>query len=174
MKTIVINLLGGPGVGKTTLFASIFAALKMEGLDVEMAPEYVKDLVWEESFKKIENQLYILGKQHNRLFRLKGKVQVIVTDSPLLNSIVYFQGKNPHFKEMVLWEFNQMNNLNYLFERSFKYEQSGRYQDEEGAIRLDTAFLDLLTSEKIPFTKIKPGTESLGPIITDVLKLLES
>lgn len=170
MKTIVINLLGGPGVGKTTLFASIFSALKMKGLDVEMAPEYVKDLVWEESFKKIENQIYIMGKQHNRLFRLKNKVQVIITDSPLLNSIVYYTGKNPHFKEMVLWEFNQMDSLNYLFERSFKYEQNGRYQDEKGAIEMDNKFYNLLEENKIPYKKIKPGIDSLESIVQDILE----
>ena len=57
MDTLVINLCGGPGTGKSTLSANLFAKLKMAGVDVELAPEYVKDLVWEESFKKIENQI---------------------------------------------------------------------------------------------------------------------
>ena len=173
MKTIVVNLIGGPGIGKTTLFHHIIGNLKEKGLEVEMAAEYVKDLVWEESFKKIENQLHILGRQHNRLFRVNGKVQVIVTDSPLLNSIVYFKGKNPHFKEMVLWEFNQMHNINYLFERSFKYNNVGRYQDENGAIEIDGLFLSLLESKNIPYKTIKPGIESLDIIINDVLKSIE-
>lgn len=53
MKTLVVNLFGGPGTGKSTLSANIFARLKMDGVDVEMAPEYVKEVVWEESYKKI-------------------------------------------------------------------------------------------------------------------------
>ena len=67
MKPIVINLTGGPGTGKSTLCAQLFYLLKSQDIDVEMATEYVKDLVFEESFKKIENQIYIFGKQHNRL-----------------------------------------------------------------------------------------------------------
>ena len=57
-RTIVINLFGGPGVGKSTLCASVFARLKIMGVDCEMASEYVKDIIWEESYKKLENQIY--------------------------------------------------------------------------------------------------------------------
>ena len=55
-KTIFVNLFGGPSTGKSTLCASIFSELKIKGVDCEMALEYVKDLVWEESFEKIKNQ----------------------------------------------------------------------------------------------------------------------
>ena len=49
-KTLVINLFGGPGVGKSTMCASIFSKLKILGFECEMATEYVKDIVFEESF----------------------------------------------------------------------------------------------------------------------------
>lgn len=155
MDTLVINLCGGPGTGKSTLSANLFANLKMSGIDVELAPEYVKDLVWEESFKKIENQIYIFGKQHNRLYRLKNKVKVIITDSPLLNSVVYYTGNNPHFEPLVIWEFKAMNNLTFFLERSFEYVQNGRMQDIEGAKKVDDTYKNLLDKYEIDYTSIR-------------------
>lgn len=125
------------------------------GIDVEMAPEYVKDLVWEESFKKIENQIYIFGKQHNRMFRLKSKVKVIITDSPLINSIVYYNGDNPHFKDLIMWEFNKMNNLSFLLIRSFEYSSNGRTQSIEEAIKVDEKYKEVLEENSINYTGIK-------------------
>lgn len=154
MKPIVINLTGGPGTGKSTLCAQLFYLLKSQDVDVEMATEYVKDLVFEESFKKIENQIYIFGKQHNRLYRLNNKVKVIITDSPLLNSIVYYNGHNPHFEPLVIWEFKQMNNLTFYLERSFDYVQNGRMQTLEGAKQVDENYKELLNKYDIEFTSI--------------------
>jgi nicotinamide riboside kinase len=154
MNQLVINLTGGPGSGKSTLCAQIFYILKSKNVDVEMATEYVKDLVFEESFKKIENQIYIFGKQHNRLYRLNNKVKVIITDSPLLNSIVYYNGKNPNFEPLVIWEFKQMNNLTFYLERSFDYVQNGRMQTLEGAKQVDENYKELLNKYDIEFTSI--------------------
>jgi len=155
MKPIVINLTGGPGTGKSTLCAQLFYLLKSQDIDVEMATEYVKDLVFEESFKKIENQIYIFGKQHNRLYRLKNKVKVIITDSPLLNSIVYYNGNNPHFEPLVIWEFKAMNNLTFYLERSFEYVQNGRMQDIEGAKKVDDTYKNLLDKYEIDYSSIR-------------------
>jgi nicotinamide riboside kinase len=155
MKPIVINLTGGPGTGKSTLCAQLFYLLKSQDIDVEMATEYVKDLVFEESFKKIENQIYIFGKQHNRLYRLKNKVKVIITDSPLLNSIVYYTGNNPHFEPLVIWEFNHMNNFTLYLERSFEYVENGRMQTLEGAKKVDEAYKNLLDKYKVEYTSLR-------------------
>lgn len=155
MDTLVINLCGGPGTGKSTLCAQLFYLLKSQDIDVEMATEYVKDLVFEESFKKIENQIYIFGKQHNRLYRLKNKVKVIITDSPLLNSIVYYNGDNPHFEPLVIWEFKAMNNLTFYLERSFEYVQNGRMQSIDGAKKVDETYKSLLDKYKIEYVSLR-------------------
>jgi nicotinamide riboside kinase len=155
MDTLVINLCGGPGTGKSTLSANLFAKLKMAGVDVELAPEYVKDLIWEESFKKIENQIYIFGKQHNRLYRLKSKVNVIITDSPLLNSIVYYTGNNKHFEPLVIWEFKEMNNITLYLERSFEYVQNGRMQTLDKAKKIDEIYKKLLDKYQIDYASIR-------------------
>ena len=156
-RTIVINLFGGPGVGKSTLCASVFARLKIIGVDCEMATEYVKDIIWEESYKKLENQIYIFGKQHARVNRLLGKVDVIITDSPLLNSIVYDQSKNEPLKQLVLHEFKKLTTLNFYIHRRLKYEENGRVQTLEQAIDVDNAYLDIITNNNIEYSEIEPG-----------------
>ena len=47
-NTIVVNLFGGPGSGKSTFMANLFYHLKCRGVEVVMAPEFAKDSVWEE------------------------------------------------------------------------------------------------------------------------------
>jgi tRNA uridine 5-carbamoylmethylation protein Kti12 len=55
MKTIVINLISGPCAGKSTAAAGIFSALKKQGIECELALEYAKDCVWDESFYKMKD-----------------------------------------------------------------------------------------------------------------------
>ena len=88
-KTLVINLIGGPGCGKSTTAAGIFYELKKNGVDCEMSTEFAKDKTWEENQKVLNCQFYISGKQAFRLARVSGKVDVAVTDSPIILGAMY-------------------------------------------------------------------------------------
>lgn len=171
-ETIFINLFGGPGSGKSTLCGSVFAKLKKSGVDCELALEYVKDLVWEESFKKIENQVYIFAKQQHTLFRLNGKVDVVITDSPLINSIIYYKGDNEHFEKFVLAEFNRLNSVNYYIKRAFAYVENGRMQNLEEAIKVDIKYKDFLNENDIPYSVLNADNEDI--IVNDILQKLKS
>ena len=76
-KTLIVNLIGGPGSGKSTCASGIFYQLKKLGINCELALEFAKDKVWEESIKTLDDQFYIFGKQYHKLFRLMDKVDVI-------------------------------------------------------------------------------------------------
>jgi tRNA uridine 5-carbamoylmethylation protein Kti12 len=167
-NTIIINLFGGPGVGKSTLCATIFSTLKMKGIECEMALEYAKDVVWEESFRKLNNQVYVFGKQHSRIWRLNGKVDVIITDSPLLNSIVYDSENNIQLHNLVISEFKKLNTLNYYIDRSFKYEETGRVQTYDEALEKDRVYKKILEDNDIVYEHIKPGSENLSLIMQQV------
>ena len=173
-KTLFVNLFGGPCVGKSVLCASIFSELKRKGYECEMALEYVKDLVWEESFEKMKNQVYIFGKQQNRLFRLDGKVDVVVTDSPLLNSIVYYKGNNPYFADTVMFEFKKLNTLNYYLMRSFEYIDNGRVQSLKQAKQVDRDYKELIDYNKIKYTQLEAGVSNVDRIVNDIIELLKN
>ena len=133
MKTVIVNLFGAPGAGKSTGAAYIFALLKMRGVDAELVTEFAKDKLWEGDKAVFENQAYIFGKQSFKLSRCANKVDVIVTDSPLPLSIQYNQTVNlgDNFNKYVLDVFNSYDNLNYYLTRVKEYNPNGRFQTEE-------------------------------------------
>ena len=135
--TIVCNLYGGPGTGKSTTAAGVFSELKLSDINAELVTEYAKDKVWEGSHSILEYQIYVFGKQLLRIQRLLGKVDVIVTDSPLLLSVVYGKKESQEFQDLVISEYNKMNNLDVYLLRGKKYNESGRLQTENQARILD-------------------------------------
>lgn len=143
---MIVNLFGGPCVGKSVIASELFVAMKKENYNVELVNEYAKELTYEERFNILDqDQLYIFAKQHRKILRLKDKVDFIITDSPLLLSIVYaglnlnniFDEKT--FKDLVVNINNKYNNLNVLLKRNstYRYKKEGRYQDEKEAIIVD-------------------------------------
>jgi ABC-type glutathione transport system ATPase component len=56
-ETIMVNIYGGPGCGKSTTAAGVFTLLKIHKIDCELVTEFAKDLTWENRHKTLENQL---------------------------------------------------------------------------------------------------------------------
>lgn len=171
-KTLFINLFGGPGTGKSTLCASVFTELKIRGVDCEMALEYAKDVVWEESFKKLKNQIYIFGKQHSRMHRLNGKVDVVITDSPLMGSIVYDVSDNPYLKNLVIHEAAKLNAVNYFLTRGTQYNPNGRMQTPEEALKVDEKYKNLLDDNNVSYKEITIGSNNAELIASEVIEII--
>lgn len=166
---IIVNLFAGPGSGKSTTCAGVFSALKLAGINCEMSLEYAKDKVWEESIKTLDNQIYIFGKQLHRLWRLKDKVDVIITDSPLPLSIYYDKSDSEHFKNLVMEQFNSFTNLNFFILRDDTYNPKGRLQTESEAIEIDKNLRTVLKDNDIKYFSVPK--EGAIEFITDFIKL---
>lgn len=164
---IVINLFAGPGVGKSTTAARIFAELKLMGVNCEMALEFAKDKVWEESFKTMDDQIYIFGKQFHKIWRLKDKVDVIITDSPLPISIVYDKENSQAFHTLIMEQFNKFTNFNFLLERGGEYQTEGRVQTEEEAKEVDNTVKKVLDENGIKYTTLP--IDGAYSVITDFI-----
>lgn len=70
IKTLIINLFGGPAAGKSTAATGIFCLLKMHWVRCELVTEFAKDLVWEERYKTLKNQQCVFGKQYHKIWRV--------------------------------------------------------------------------------------------------------
>lgn len=153
-KTIVINLFGGSGSGKSTMAAFIFAYLKIQRYHCELVHEYVKSWAWEERKVGKYDQSYIFGKQAKRESILYEKVDIIVTDSPLL--LVPFFEKKFTGKEYIAQsvfnfiDFAKQNGVeyhNFFIERPKQYDPRGRYETEEEAKENDRLLKEFLKSK---------------------------
>lgn len=163
---LVVNMFAGPGAGKSTTAAAVFAKLKRSYYNVELTTEYAKDLVWEERHKMFGEQDYILAQQNKRLRRLVGKVDIVVTDSPLLLCLSYIPENYyiSSFRQFVWDVFSSYNNLNIYIDREKGYVAHGRNQKPEDALELDDQTLHILQAYKVPFIRV-PGNESAEDII---------
>lgn len=97
--------------------------------------------------------MYILGKQSLRQSRCNGKVDVIVTDSPLPLSILYVENAayTENYCKTVIDVFNTYDNVNFLLKRFRDYNANGRNQSEEEAKVLSENVRKLLNDNHIPY-----------------------
>lgn len=172
---LVVNLIGGPGTGKSTTRAGVFFELKSHGINAEEAPEYAKEQVWAGNLRTLDNQLYVFAKQHHRLFRLMADVNVIVTDSPLIMSAYYGRHVTSHyFHGLVREMFDGMNNLNFFLVREKPFNPKGRTQDEAQAREIDSWLYEYLIKEGIPYTAVPANRDAPQTIAKMVLQAIES
>lgn len=168
-KPLVVNLYAGPGTGKSTSAAQIFSELKWAGINSEMTLEFAKEKVWEESIKVLDDQIYIFAKQLHKMRRLVGKVDVIISDSPLLLSLMYDTSKNENLKNLVLDCYKEFNNFNVLLKREKPFEQAGRLQNEKKARKLDKEIEIILkthTDNYVTYGANKENATKIANIIT--------
>jgi hypothetical protein len=104
----------------------------------------------------MENQRLIFANQHQKLYRLREKIDIVVTDAPLFNSIVYSGKSSLHktFHDDVFNEFNKYTNFNFFLERETTYQEHGRSQKLEDAIKVDQEVLRCFKHFNVPYVKI--------------------
>lgn len=162
--TKIINLYGSPGSGKSTIAAGLFYHMKMAGLNVELIQEYVKSKLFEETPYPFKDQLYVFAKQNKKQRELNGKVDFIITDSPLLMSLIYNQTEVPLFNDLVLEYYSQYDNMNFLLKRNHTYHKEGRFQTEHESDVLGEQLEEYLKKYEIDY-KTLPSNESMYNIL---------
>lgn len=160
-NTIVINAFAGPGAGKTTSCLEVAEKLKKQGFVTEYVQEYAKELVYDNNLIMLdghyEHQFAILNEQMKRINRLYGKVDFIVTDSPiLLNNTYLNEDKNTEvysaYSDSVNKLYGLYNNFNYFVERDTSvFKKEGRIHNFEQSIAIDNELKNMLHNNQIDF-----------------------
>ena len=177
--TTVISLIAGPGAGKSTLAAELYAKMKRQGLDVEMVREVAKE--WAYDGRKIGpfEQLSILGEQIKKESSLFNKVDYIVTDSPVFLGAFYL---NYNHNQDIACEFvknyynfgkeQRVQFLNYVIPRRGDYRTEGRYESEEQAKFIDSAIKVYLRQWHYQFELFGAAEITNEEMIEEIMRFL--
>lgn len=185
LKMLVVNLFAGSGARKSTTAAGVFHALKRKDINCEFVTKYASDIVWGESYRGLLD----LARQNHKLRRLEGKVDVVITDSPILLSILYNKvySHNNNLNDFIIDTFNKYNNMNYFLKRAKKCNSTEEEameldieiislldfnQTEEEAEKLDKKVKSLLDLYNVDYTEIEYNTDTVDIITDDIIRRL--
>lgn len=172
---LVVNLFGAPGAGKSTGAAYVFSKLKMAGVNAELVTEFAKDKVWEGSQAVFQNQAYIFGKQYFRISRLQGKVDVVITDSPILLSGFYSSDEilGKEFDALVTKVFNSYPSMNVFIDRVKPYNPAGRFQTESESDNLAYKLKDFLNEHGVACRYYDGSIVGYDVLVHDILEKIK-
>lgn len=175
-KTVIVNLYGAPGAGKSTGSAYIFGQLKMNNISVELVREFVKDKIYEKSEGVFNDQVYILGKQHFRQTNVRGNVDVIITDCPLIIQAYYTDKyKFPYadeLRQLVLKLYSLENNINYFVNRDKPYNPDGRFQTEADSDSISGNLKEYLDNLGVEYKEINGNITDYDSVVADIIKIV--
>ena len=170
--TLVINLIGGPCSGKSTVSAELFARLKKMGIHCELVSEYIKDRIYEENKTMPKNQIAIFGMEHYNITTKIGKVDVIVHDESFLNNIIYKAEENKEFDNLIISEYKKFNNLDFFIKRgNIEFEDYGRIHNLKQSKELDKIIKETYDTYGLSYIEVE-ARDAVDKMIPIILKRL--
>ena len=178
----VINLFGGPGVGKSSIAPGLIHKLKKKHISCDAPYEFPKVLAWDNNKEAIKDQLYVLANQHRGIAKSYGKVDYIVVDSPIILSMVYKDYYNnpteypsclylEEFDNLILKMHNYYDNVNIVLVRSKdgEHNEKERYHNLNESIELDTTIVGTLNKYNINFIEVPVDENTIDVILKHII-----
>lgn len=155
----MIQIFGGPGAGKSVLAAELFVAMKKSSIGtVELIQEYAKELVWQERYHELKNQSIVTAGQIAKTMPLNGKVDYLITDSPLLLGLVY--ARDPKEVEQTILNhtsaFDRIVNI-FIDRGDSVFESEGRVHSHSESIHIDFKIITMLHKYGFDYIGVKQG-----------------
>jgi hypothetical protein len=163
--------MGAPGTGKSTLAHGLFYLIRSQFpyIKTEFVSEFAKDMVWRgEPFL---SQGYITSNQFYRMRILQGKVDLVVSDSCLLNGLLY-KGTwdNNYIEDLILGLHSHFDN--YVIHTGpppKEYESSGRIQEYEESMEIHRNGIEELRPMSSKMKTILPHFQSAESVLASVI-----
>ena len=163
---------GAPSSGKSTMSALIFAKLKLKGKNAELVQEFAKTLVWKSIDIKAGGdtlQLEIFLNQMKQEQDLEGRVEYMVSDSPLLLNAYY--GKSELTKQIARAKISSDDFHFWLTRTNVKFEAAGRIHDEEESKNIEIEMVKFLKDSGVNLIIVDADIDKRADWIVDyVLK----
>jgi hypothetical protein len=178
----IINLFGGPGIGKSTQASGLFTEMKKHHMSVEYTYEFPKEVAWEGNISQLKDQFFITANQHRNISRLYGKVDYVIVDSPIILGCFYEQRYGEGYPASFygsaglsnfLWNlFKKYDNINIVLKRNNEtYDPNGRIQDLQEAQEIDEDIRETLLINNIPFVEFNIGPNTAVDIFNYIKQL---
>ena len=172
-QALVVNLIGGPCSGKSTIAAELFARLKKMGIHCELVPEYIKERIYEENKTIPLDQIAVFGMEHYSIWNKIEKVDVIVHDGSLINNCIYKHEDNKEFDELIISEYKKFNNLDFFIKRgNIEFETYGRIHTLEESKELDYKILNTYHKYNLNFIEVesRDAVDKIIPILLNEMQ----
>jgi len=168
--TIFINLVGGPGCGKSTTAAGLYAELKKEPLTVEFLREPIQRHILEGNTMRMASQISLFAEDLLQMDSVNGKVDICIRDTSLLNNIVYDCTDNYLFHSLVLQEYHKYANLDFFINRqNIQFQEYGRIHTYQESLLLDERIKDIYRVSNIPLLEVDTTTA-----VVDILDYIKN
>lgn len=158
-NTLIVNIYGGPGAGKSTTALQLAAELKKRGFHAEYISEVAKEYVYAKNFDildgSLSHQKQIFSEQKHRQDLMIGNVDVAITDAPLPLNTIYINSdeKSLEYSNYIMGEYSKYNNYNIYIDRdlSVEFENEGRIHNLSESIEKDGEIKSMLIDNKVTF-----------------------
>jgi hypothetical protein len=103
------------------------------------------------------------------MLRVAGKVDVLVTDSPLLLGVAYSNNEPEYVDRSIIESFNEFDNINYYLNREKPYVEVGRNHTKHEAFQLDSYIRNILITNRIKFKEVPGDWPGINMIAKDII-----
>lgn len=165
--TLHVNLFGSPGTGKSPLGHKIVALLCEAGCQAVLVQDYAAELslqgklAWREAGTgevREFDQFLISSEQYRRQSEMDGLAEVVVTESPLLQQLVFAPG---NYAAQLLHIINELtvgwSSLDVLLQADIRadYRSLGRIQGPQASMALQGEIRALLQAYRGDFIEMR-------------------